>query len=87
MIPLPMAHSSTTAAVHDSEGLAILNGNGERLWRPLTNPRKLQTSAFVDRDPKGFGLSQRDRSFQNFEDFDDPFQPGKRRFRAYWRRP
>ncbi len=61
-------------AVHDSEGLAILNGNGERLWRPLTNPRKLQTSAFVDRDPKGFGLSQRDRSFQNFEDLEGHFE-------------
>ena len=32
---------------------------GERLWRPLTNPKTLQTSAFVDKDPKGFGLSQR----------------------------
>ena len=61
-------------SVYDSEGLAILNGKGERLWRPLTNPRKLQTSAFVDRDPKGFGLSQRDRSFQNFEDLDARFE-------------
>lgn len=61
-------------SVHDSEGLAILNGKGERLWRPLTNPRKLQTSAFVDRDPKGFGLSQRDRSFQNFEDLEGRFE-------------
>ncbi len=57
-------------AVHDSEGLAILNGRGERLWRPLTNPRKLQTSAFVDKDPKGYGLCQRDRSFRNFEDLE-----------------
>ncbi len=61
-------------SVYDSEGLAILNGKGERLWRPLTNPRKLQTSAFVDRDPKGFGLSQRDRSFQNFEDLEGHFE-------------
>ena len=61
-------------SVHDSEGLAILNGKGERLWRPLTNPRKLQTSAFVDRDPKGFGLAQRDRSFGNFEDLDARFE-------------
>lgn len=61
-------------SVHDSEGLAILNGRGERLWRPLTNPRKLQTSAFVDKDPKGFGLSQRDRSFNNFEDLDGRYE-------------
>ena len=25
-------------AVHDSDGLAIHNGVGERLWRPLSNP-------------------------------------------------
>lgn len=56
--------------VHDSEGLALLNGRGERLWRPLTNPKKLQTSAFIDKDPKGFGLSQRDRSFGNFQDLE-----------------
>ncbi len=41
-------------AVHDSEGLAILTGRGERIWRPLTNPKLLQVSAFVDKDPKGF---------------------------------
>ncbi|MGL4396902.1 MAG: glucan biosynthesis protein [Hyphomicrobium sp.] len=57
-------------SVHDSEGLAVFNGNGERLWRPLTNPKMLQTSAFLDKDPKGFGLAQRDRSFQAFEDLE-----------------
>lgn len=61
-------------AVHDSEGLAILNGNGERIWRPLTNPRLLQVSAFIDKDPKGFGLSQRDRSFANYEDLEAQYQ-------------
>jgi periplasmic glucans biosynthesis protein len=66
--------SDIRPSVHDSEGLAILNGKGERLWRPLTNPRKLQTSAFVDNDPKGFGLSQRDRSFSNFEDLDAHYE-------------
>jgi len=25
-------------------------------------------------------------SIQNFEDFDDPYEPGTRRFRVYWRR-
>jgi glucans biosynthesis protein len=61
-------------AVHDSEGLAILNGMGERLWRPLMNPKKLQTSAFLDKNPKGFGLWQRDRSFQNFEDLEARYE-------------
>ena len=61
-------------AVHDSEGLAILNGQGERIWRPLTNPKKLQASAFLDKDPKGFGLSQRDRALANFEDLEAHYE-------------
>ncbi len=54
--------------IHDSDGLAIHTGAGERLWRPLNNPRRVMTSSFVDRDVKGFGLMQRDRSFENYQD-------------------
>ena len=61
-------------AVHDSEGLAILNGREERLWRPLTNPRTLQTSAFIDRDVKGFGLLQRDRDFNDYQDLEAHYE-------------
>jgi glucans biosynthesis protein len=45
-----------------------VNGRGERLWRPLANPRTLQVSAFLDEDPRGFGLLQRKRAFADFED-------------------
>ena len=61
-------------AVHDSEGLAILNGRGERIWRPLTNPKLLQVSAFIDEDPKGFGLEQRDRAFSSYEDLEAHYE-------------
>lgn len=61
-------------SVHNSEGLAISNGRGERLWRPLTNPKKLQTSAFMDKSPKGFGLMQRDRSFATYQDLSARFE-------------
>ncbi|MFO0992006.1 MAG: glucan biosynthesis protein [Hyphomicrobiales bacterium] len=54
--------------VHDSDGLALWTGNGERLWRPLNNPNRVMTSSFSDRAPKGFGLLQRDRSFADYED-------------------
>ncbi|MCB1519898.1 MAG: glucan biosynthesis protein G [Hyphomicrobiaceae bacterium] len=60
--------------VHDSEGLAILNGRGEHLWRPLTNPRTLQTSAFIDKDPKGFGLVQLDRNFTSYQDLEARYE-------------
>jgi glucans biosynthesis protein len=55
-------------AVHDSDGLQILNGRGERLWRPLANPRTLQVSAFLDDSPQGFGLLQRKREFTEYQD-------------------
>jgi glucans biosynthesis protein len=56
-------------AVHDSDGLQILNGRGERLWRPLANPRMVaQVSAFLDDSPKGFGLLQRKRAFDDYQD-------------------
>ena len=54
--------------VHDSDGLAIWNGAGERLWRPLNNPSATTVSAFRDENPKGFGLMQRDRNFDHYQD-------------------
>ena len=48
-------------AVHDSDGLAIYNGQDEELWRPLSNPRDLQISTFADLNPRGFGLMQREK--------------------------
>ncbi|MEM7752569.1 MAG: glucan biosynthesis protein G [Pseudomonadota bacterium] len=57
-------------AVHDSDGLLIVNGAGETIWRPLANPKTLQISAFVDENPKGFGLMQRARKFSDFADLE-----------------
>lgn len=55
-------------AVHDSSGLRIVNGLGERIWRPLRNPGVLETSAFLDDNPRGFGLLQRPRDFEHYRD-------------------
>jgi periplasmic glucans biosynthesis protein len=54
--------------VHDSDGLALFAGSGERLWRPLNNPRHTMTSSFADTNPRGFGLLQRDREFLHYLD-------------------
>lgn len=54
--------------VHDSDGLALWTGAGERIWRPLNNPPRTVVSAFTDEDPKGFGLMQRDRAFDHYQD-------------------
>jgi glucans biosynthesis protein len=54
--------------IHDSDGLALHTGKGERLWRPLLNPPHPMTNSFVDTNPAGFGLLQRDRSFDHYQD-------------------
>jgi glucans biosynthesis protein len=54
--------------VHDSDGLALWTGAGERIWRPLNDPPQLIVSAFSDKDPHGFGLLQRDRDFDHYLD-------------------
>ena len=54
--------------VHDSDGLAMITGTGERIWRPLNDPTRVVTSSFSDTNPKGFGLIQRDRNFEDYQD-------------------
>ncbi|WP_034295894.1 glucan biosynthesis protein [Herbaspirillum sp. RV1423] len=54
--------------VHDSDGLAMWRGNGEHIWRPLNNPARITASAFSDDNPRGFGLLQRDRNFDHYQD-------------------
>jgi glucans biosynthesis protein len=54
--------------IHDSDGLLIASGSGERIWRPLSNFPALAVSTFQDRNPRGFGLLQRERSFGRYRD-------------------
>jgi glucans biosynthesis protein len=61
-------------AVHDSNGLAIATED-ERIWRPLTNPTRLQVSAFsMDGGLRGFGLVQRRRLFSDYEDLEANYE-------------
>jgi glucans biosynthesis protein len=61
-------------SVHDSDGVAIYNGKGEQLWRPLSNPRDLQISTFSDVNPRGFGLMQRERNYFTYQDLESKFE-------------
>ncbi|PTM55214.1 glucan biosynthesis protein [Phreatobacter oligotrophus] len=56
--------------LHDSDGLLIHSDTGEWLWRPLRNPRQVEVSQFADRQVRGFGLMQRDRIFEHYQDLD-----------------
>jgi periplasmic glucans biosynthesis protein len=58
------------AELHDSDGLLMRTGADEWLWRPLANPTSARTTSFLDNDLKGFGLMQRDRTFESYQDLD-----------------
>jgi glucans biosynthesis protein len=60
--------------VYDVSGLQMLTGKGEWIWRPVANRDTLQVSAFVDQNPKGFGLLQRTRSYYAFQDDDQHWE-------------
>ncbi len=60
--------------LHDSDGLAIHAGNGEWLWRPLNNPKRLNVSSYRIDNPRGFGLLQRARDFARYQDLDDRYE-------------
>jgi len=56
--------------VHSSDGLSVVTGAGDWIWRPLVNPKRLQVSSFALTNPAGFGLMQRDRDFHQYEDLE-----------------
>ncbi|MEN1941382.1 glucan biosynthesis protein [Luteimonas sp. MJ246] len=61
-------------AVHDSDVLALLTGSGEQASRPLRNPRTVEHSGFQGRDPCGFGLVQRKRHFEDYQDLEAGYE-------------
>ena len=60
--------------VHDSDGLLLATGDGEWIWRPLDNPTRMRVSSFRATNPRGFGLLQRDRNFDHYQDLEAAYQ-------------
>ncbi len=60
--------------VYEVGGLQVLNGNGEWLWRPVSNRQTLQISSFSNANPRGFGVLQRERRFEGFEDVEQHWE-------------
>nr|WP_047573460.1 glucan biosynthesis protein G [Methylobacterium sp. ZNC0032] len=69
--------------LHDSDGLMIHSGSGEWIWRPLRNPKQQAVSSFVERSIRGFGLMQRDRTFEHYQDLDLSYELRP----SYWVEP
>ncbi|MGH8426405.1 MAG: glucan biosynthesis protein [Gammaproteobacteria bacterium] len=60
-------------AVHDSDGLLIHDGEGW-MWVPLYNPARLQVLEIAVNNLRGFGLLQRDRKYDDYQDSQDNYQ-------------
>lgn len=69
--------------LHDSDGLLMHTGAGEWIWRPLRNPVDVGFSSFMDANPRGFGLMQRDRNFEHYQDIDLGYEARP----SYWVEP
>jgi glucans biosynthesis protein len=60
--------------VHDSDGLLSWSSGGEWLFRPLRNPPQTNVSTLRLDSPRGFGLMQRDRDFDHYQDLEAHYQ-------------
>jgi len=62
------------SSIGEVSGVQMQSGGGEWIYRPVNNPATLQVSSFVDENPKGFGLVQRERDPAAFQDDDQRFE-------------
>ena len=56
--------------VHDSDGLLVAYNSGEWLWRPVANPKHVTMAYLAAENVRGFGLLQRDRNFDHYQDLE-----------------
>jgi glucans biosynthesis protein len=61
-------HDDYRPEVHDSDGVLMVTHADEEIWRPITNPARLQVTSLSDANPKGFGMLQRDGEWDNYLD-------------------
>ncbi|MGE0626399.1 MAG: glucan biosynthesis protein [Hyphomicrobiaceae bacterium] len=69
--------------LHDSDGLLIYTSTGEWVWRPLKNPLIQEMQHFEAKDVRGFGLMQRDRRFDSYQDIELMYEQRP----SYWIEP
>ncbi|WP_088346009.1 MULTISPECIES: glucan biosynthesis protein [Rhodomicrobium] len=67
-------HDDFRPRVHDSDGLLLLTGEGNWIWRPLVTAPQILYSVFSDKSPRGFGLMQRQRDFDHYQDINAAYE-------------
>lgn len=60
--------------VHDSDGLLMHLEDGSTAWRPLDNGAAMRHEQFPANNIRGFGLLQRDRNFNHYQDLFNSYQ-------------
>jgi len=60
--------------VHDSDGLLIKHQNKNWHWHPLREAEWVEVKEFNQGLPQGFGLLQRDRNFDHYQDINADYQ-------------
>lgn len=71
------------AELHDSDGMMIHTREGEWIWRPLKNPLVQEVQRFRVSNVRGFGLLQRDRQFDHYNDIELNYEERP----SYWIEP
>jgi glucans biosynthesis protein len=71
------------AELHDSDGLLVHTEKGEWIWRPLRNPLVQEVHNTPANDVRGFGLMQRDRRFEHYQDIELAYEERP----SYWIEP
>jgi len=69
--------------LHDSDGLLVHMANDEWVWRPLKNPLIQEVQRIDAKSLKGFGLMQRDRRFDSYQDVELNYEERP----SYWIEP
>jgi periplasmic glucans biosynthesis protein len=69
--------------LHDSDGLLMHMASGEWVWRPLKNPLIQEVQHLEAKSVKGFGLMQRDRRFESYQDIELNYEQRP----SYWIEP
>jgi len=70
----PSFHDDFRPRVHDSDGLLIQTAPDEWTWRPLVTARHILYSVFSGPAPLGFGLMQREREYDLYQDLNADYE-------------
>lgn len=79
----PNKYDEFRAELHDSDGLLMLTVDQEWVWRPLKNPLVQEVQRFDARNIRGFGLMQRDRRYEHYQDIELAYEDRP----SYWIEP